>query len=200
MFHQQPRQVKGVVRRSRTLLMDDQTTDSQERFLEVIGGYDEDFGDPPTRRPLPADAVPILRELKDSEQIRRYLINLPNALMLQNYRHIQYRNLEDGSLQDFHGYGSFKVNWDGPQPIDTCDVVPLPTPGGEYSIQNLPPVRTVGELLRQLEQLPPAIPLQCAGKDFVQVTVCKNGEQYIARVEESRGPDAEPCAAEDGGV
>ena len=65
----------------------------------------------------------------------------------------------------------------------------------DFYTKLMPPVRTVGELLHNLRQLPPELILQCRGQDFVQVSVCKNGELYIVLVEESRGPDAEPGAA-----
>jgi len=69
----------------------------------------------------------------------------------------------------------------------------------DFYTKVLPPARTVGELLHNLRQLPPELILQCGGQDFVQVTVCKNGDLYIVLVEESRGPEAEPGAAADGG-
>lgn len=180
--------------------MDDQTADNQERFLEVIGGYDEDFGDPPTRRPLPRDAVPVVRELKDAEQVRRYLFSLPDEFLIKNYRHIQYRNLANGTLHDFYGYAPVNRSWGGPEPIEAGQVVPLSTADTEFYAEDLSPARTVGELLRHLQQLPPDLLLQCGGQDFVQLTVCKNGEQYIAVVEESCRPDAESGAAEDDGA
>jgi hypothetical protein len=42
-----------------------------------------------------------------------------------------------------------------------------------------------------LQQLPPELNLQCCGQDFIQLSVCKNGERYIVLIDESRGPAVE---------
>ena len=69
--------------------------------IEVTGGYDQDVGDPTTRRPVTEWDVAALRGPTSREQVRRYLLSLPDDFLVKTSRHVQYRLAADGSAWDF---------------------------------------------------------------------------------------------------
>jgi hypothetical protein len=106
-------------------------TDSTNRAadtpeIEVIGGYDQDLGDHMVCRPIPEWDVAAVKGLMSREQVRRYLLSLPDDFLINTYRHIQYRLLEDGSVWDCVGFARVQRVAEGPERAEASRVTALP--------------------------------------------------------------------------
>jgi hypothetical protein len=127
--------------------------------IEVVGGYDQDLADHSVCRPIPEWDVEAVKRLTSREQVRQYLLALPDAFLIDTYRHIQYRYLADGSLWDVSGYARVDRRV---APAETIQ------PG---SVRNLPEVsaESVADYARGWRPLPPPKVTdnpceQCAGR------------------------------------
>ncbi len=94
--------------------------------LDVIGGYDQDIGEDTVRRTLPEWDVAAVKKLTNREQVRQYLMSLPDDFLIKTYRHIQYRLLSDGTAWDFYGFAFVRRNLEGPVSVDAAQVTALP--------------------------------------------------------------------------
>jgi hypothetical protein len=106
--------------------MDGPAVERDPHELEVIGGYDVDVGPDSLRRPLPEWDVAAVKALTSRDQVRRYLLSLPDDFLIKTYRHIQFRLRDDGTVWDCYGFASVRRVAEGPEPADIGQVTPLP--------------------------------------------------------------------------
>jgi hypothetical protein len=105
--------------------MDSPTAEAELHELEVIGAYDQEIGNDTIRHQIPEWDVAAVKVLTNRQQVRRYLMSLPDEFLIKNVRHIQYRFLLDGTVWDFFGYASVNRVAEGPARTDVGQVIAL---------------------------------------------------------------------------
>jgi hypothetical protein len=106
--------------------------DSAPVEIKVVGAYDLAIGEP-IRRPIPLEDRVVIARLKTRDQVRQYLRSLPNSLLIDRERHIQYRFLDDGSLWDWFDGAVVRRSVEPARQI------------GEAQVQNLPAMELTSE-------------------------------------------------------